>query len=156
VSNASKPNDLAEIVARCRLDARAMRAVGRLYRSVDAAIARGGARCLGGGMCCKFDLADHRLYVSTLELAYLSRQPPADRSAANRLRCPYQVGPRCMARDNRPLGCRTFFCREIVTNGQPSVYEQFHGRLRLMHQKRCIAYVYVELTGSLRQLFGTT
>ena len=95
---------IAEAVALCGQDQPFLQALAKLYRCADAAVAKRGARCMGGGACCRFDLVDHRLYLSTGELAMLSAALPADASACRAGRCPYQLGPRCTARDRRPLG----------------------------------------------------
>lgn len=108
--------------------------------------------CLGGGACCRFDMASHRLYVSAGELALLLAAPPADPSRTQRRRCPWQQGPRCIARDFRPLGCRTFFCRPHVTNGQNESYEKNHSLIRRLHQRHCLPYAYAELMAAITQL----
>ena len=99
--------------------------------------------CLQGGCCCKFDLLDHRLYVSTLELAFLlARGLPAP---AKPLRCPFARQGACLAHQRRPLGCRTFFCRR-EGQGCHELHERFHQAIRLLHQTHCLPYVYAELT----------
>jgi len=49
----------------------------KLYEEVQRRTAQSGLRCLGGGGCCKFDLAGHRLYLTPAELALLIERPPA-------------------------------------------------------------------------------
>ncbi len=122
-----------------------------LHRA-DADADAQGAQCLGGGACCRFDMASHRLYVSTGELALLLAAPPADLSRAQRRRCPWQQGPRCVARDFRPLGCRIFFCRQRVTDAASDSYEKLHALVRQLHQTHCLPYAYAELTTAITQL----
>jgi len=124
--------------------------VADLYRRADARIAAVGATCMGGGVCCRFDLASHRLYVSTAELAALVQQTPAVWPAGPG-RCPYQLGPRCMARDRRPLGCRTHFCNTLSSSALQAIYEQFHDLLCSLHERLGAEYHYVELTAGLEQ-----
>jgi Fe-S-cluster containining protein len=128
----------------------ALKELVELYSQVDRAVSRLDLSCLGGGACCRFDLAGHRLYVTPMELSLLASHPPM--TASQPLRCPYQLGPRCGARPVRPLGCRVFFCR-----GEPAgrdVYEHHHRRIRRLHVRHGVPYRYVELSGALRQLLG--
>jgi len=122
-----------------------------VYRRVDAAAAARGAVCLGGGACCKFDLAGHRLYLSTGELALLTLEAPPRPARSRRRRCPYQVGPRCVARDRRPLGCRIFFCSPGLGEWCRCAYERFHRRIRELHAQQDLPYLYVELTDAITQ-----
>jgi len=125
----------------------------RLLERADAEIARLRPACLGGGACCKFDLTGSRLYVSTLELALLTRQAPARPELARRQRCPYQLGPRCQARCRRPLGCRVFFC-SAEGGWMQDLYERYHAEIRLLHQRHALAYLYVELTSNFSGIGG--
>ena len=123
-----------------------------IYAEADRATAAAGAACMGGGACCRFDLIDHRLYVSLAELALLTTEPPGDFDRADRLRCPYQSGPDCTAYDRRPLGCRIFSCGAVGNPTPTELYERLHVKVRALHQTRCRPYVYAELTSSLLQL----
>jgi len=123
----------------------------RLYELVDDELAARGARCLGGGACCRFDLMGHRLYATTGELAILTGEPPPERPPTA-LRCPYQVGPRCRAHARRPLGCRVFFCRTGPDDGSSRTYERFHRRIRRLHDRFGVPYLYAELTAALEHL----
>jgi Fe-S-cluster containining protein len=60
------------------------------------------------------------------------------------------VGPRCHARENRPLGCRAFFCGAEASDSQ-AIYESYHARIRQLHQRHGLAYRYVELTWALTE-----
>ncbi|MCK4602383.1 MAG: hypothetical protein KAU28_07940, partial [Phycisphaerae bacterium] len=133
---------LAAAVADSGARAELLAEVAGLYRRADARIAAVGATCLGGGACCRFDLASHRLYVSTAELAALVQQTPVVWPAGPG-RCPYQLGPRCMARDRRPLGCRTYFCNTLSSSMLQAIYEQFHDLFRSLHQRLGAEYHYV-------------
>ena len=123
-----------------------------VYRDADARIARGGVMCLGGGACCRFDLCSHRLYVSTAELALLTVEAPTRPERSARGRCAYQGGPRCTARQRRPLGCRTFFCRPSSHPDLEGAYEEFHRLIRQLHEQFGVLYVYRELTSALEEL----
>lgn len=119
-----------------------------LLRRADERIAQRCPVCLGGGACCRFDLTGNRLYVSTLELALLIRQAPPHPDRAGQHRCPYQAGPRCLARGRRPLGCRTYYCRAPV-DWMNEVYEDVHRQVRELHERHGVEYFYVEMTAAV-------
>jgi Fe-S-cluster containining protein len=159
----TRPNreaGLPALVARCQADAAMLAGLEHIYDEVDRAVAAlsaepataGGLVCLGGGSCCKFDLFDHRLYLTVAELALLVSRPPAAPDRARRGRCPYQLGGRCAAYPRRPLGCRTFFCRSPQKTFLQELHQRFHGSIARLHQSHCIPYAYGELTGLVVQL----
>ena len=108
--------------------------------------------CLGGGACCRFDLFDHRLYATVGELAILLQTDPPRPERTEQNRCPYQNGPRCLARENRPLGCRVFFCRERPGIEETDAYEAAHNQIRRLHADHNVPYAYVELISALKIL----
>lgn len=96
-----------------------------LYREVDARHAA--HACPSSTECCRFGVTGREPYVTSVELAYLTRAiarrggrtpsppPPLDRTALPVLKderaCPLlDPSGRCSAYDARPLGCRTFYC----------------------------------------------
>jgi Fe-S-cluster containining protein len=145
---------LTEAVAACQAQGSILEAIQTVYADVDRAVEEMGASCAACGECCGFLRAGHRLYVSTAEVALLSALPPPAGGELPPLRCPYQVGPRCLARALRPLGCRAFFCPRALPDQEPSLYEKYHRRLRQLHQEHFIPYLYVEMTGALAVLSG--
>jgi len=143
---------LASMVGRCGANPAFLSDLARVQERIDARIADLQQKCLAGGVCCRFDLTGHRLYLSTGELAILTSEPPPAPGACRKLRCPYQLGSRCMARQRRPLGCRIFFCRIADRASADRIYEQYHHRIRMLHQTHWVPYGYVELTSSIMQL----
>ena len=123
-----------------------------LYRELDERLAGRPGQCRGCGQCCDFAAYGHRLYVSSAELALLTRAELADPRALGEHRCPYRREGLCTARRERALGCRVFFCQGIATATVNGLYEDFHGRIRQVHRRYCIPYTYAELTASLAQL----
>jgi hypothetical protein len=103
--------------------------------------------CRACGRCCDFDAAGHRLYVSTAELALLVADDA--REPGETLRCPYQQGSACTVRENRPLGCRVFFCDAALAASMRAVYERHHAGFRQLHEALSVPYFYVELTAGL-------
>lgn len=145
-------DDLPEAVAACQAHPEALAELRRIFQELDAVTAQASPVCLGGGCCCRFALAGHRLYASTLEIALLIMENPAD-SDPQPLCCAYQRGPLCHARDARPLGCRTFFCRADESWSQ-RIYEQMHTRIRLLHKGLSLPYQYREVTGAIAKLLS--
>jgi hypothetical protein len=150
----SPPPLPTEDVLRCMEHGQFLAELSRILLQAEEALASCGAVCLGGGACCKFDLAGHRLFVSTGELALLLGSSRAPLPPSGEGRCPHQVGPRCTARERRPLGCRTFFCRVRTPSVLADVYERHHGLIRSLHQTHCLPYAYAELTLSYMQFTG--
>lgn len=150
-SAAGRRSDLAEAVERCRRDAQFLADLAAILSEADAAVADGGPVCRACGECCRFDELDHRLYVSTGELALLSAYRP--RRVCRPGRCPYQAAERCTARRRRSLGCRVFFCDPAAGEWSAALYEEHHRRIRLLHARAHVPYHYVELTAALADLF---
>ncbi len=121
-----------------------MESLREILSQADDAIAEKAPECLGCGKCCDFKKMDHRLYVSTGELALLSTAQPS--KPAELLQCPYQVESKCTARNNRPLGCRAYFCK---SNLPDDFYEHFHNKIQKLHQTFQVPYRYMELTQAL-------
>lgn len=149
-SEAQGQAGLLGAIRRCQNTPAALNGLRRIYAKVDAAIEALGGRCLGGGCCCKFDLAGHRLYVSTVELALLAMTKPPSPCIAGR--CPYQTGPRCSARAARPLGCRTFFCDKYLAPEFQQIHERWHRQIRLLHEGLCLEYHYIDLSTAMADL----
>ncbi|MCP4376822.1 MAG: hypothetical protein GY794_11680 [bacterium] len=147
--------DLARAVLQCQPDSVFLRAILDVYEELDRLREGSETICLGGGACCRFDLFDHRLYVTIGELAILRQSPQVDPSRCDRNRCPYQQGPGCMAREKRPLGCRVFFCREkpdMSDTKDGGTYETFHRKICNVHKKHDVPYVYIDLISGLKIL----
>lgn len=119
------------------------------YAEVDAAVNAHAPVCTNRGQCCKFDTFGHRLYVTSVEMAYFAngmkdhlRSPAGDA-------CPYQQGGRCMAREHRPMGCRVFFCEERSQSWQGPEYERFLAGLKAIGERFGIPYRYQEWLSAL-------
>lgn len=117
-------------------------AIRRLYRELEDELAGLDARCSGCGRCCRFDEADHVLYASGLERRYLAlnspekKEPDADAALVEKgLRCPYQAGNGCLAREGRVLGCRLYFCAWSGPEREEEMYARWHDRLKRLHEE---------------------
>jgi len=145
---------LAAAVAQARANSEALAELAALYREVDEQLAALGQTCRACGACCDFALYDHRLYLTTVELALLTSLPPTHHDAVAADRCPYQDGSICAARQRRALGCRVFSCDAATDAAEQDVYDRYHNRLGEMHRKHSLTYLYVDLIASLGQLAG--
>jgi len=112
-----------------RLPADLARDIEQLYEGLSKEISHLEATCLGRGDCCDFDRRDHRLYASSLEIAYVREAHPEPLERRGSL-CPFWRDRRCTERDRRPLGCRTYFCDRRARDSLQALYEEYHGRLR--------------------------
>ena len=141
------------------------------FGQLDQRIADHQPVCRNLGVCCKFGAFGHKLYVTTLELAYF-RARHADRlqeqnapstqdhqgAAGFSLRdsnagegafgaeqsCPFQQNGLCTTREGRPLGCRVFFCESADEDWQSELTEWALARLREMHEHFDVPYAYTE------------
>ncbi|MGL4420966.1 MAG: hypothetical protein ACRCZF_09910 [Gemmataceae bacterium] len=84
--------------------------VEQVYARVDAAIAAAKPKCEASGRCCRFAEYGHTLFLSHFEAEILLESAPGYDQPVDRTGCPFQVGNRCTARAERPLGCRIYFC----------------------------------------------
>ncbi len=149
------------------------------FGDLDLRIADHQPVCRNRGACCKFGAFGHKLYVTTLELAYfrarhadrLQEQDPhsaqEDQGAAGfSLRdsnagegasgaeqsCPFQQNGLCTTREGRPLGCRVFFCESADEGWQSELTEWALARLREMHERFDVPYVYSEWLTALARM----
>ena len=142
---------LVSVVRTCQRRPALLAELEQVYDQADKQIAKLAPSCRACGECCKFPQAGHRLYLTGMELAYLTIQEPASAEQAEIGLCPYQRGQQCTARKRRSLGCRTYFCDKHLSASLQSVHELGHEQVRDLHDKWGIDYLYAELTSSLMQ-----
>lgn len=124
-------------------------AMTEFYGDVERDLSRLNVHCAGCGQCCRFDLVDHVLYASALERLYLLHAAPPPEPAdappellARGLRCPYQAGERCLAREGRVLGCRLHFCTLPESPETWDLSERWHNRLKRFHEELGVDWDY--------------
>lgn len=145
--------ELRDAIQAAALRAEVVGAVEQLYAQVQAAIDQRRPVCEMSGRCCRFEEYGHRLYVSTIELAAFVKQASgARRREADDGGCPFQQNKLCTVHPIRPLGCRMFFCDPSSSAWQNQAYEQFHARIKALHEGFGIPYYYVEWREGLRAL----
>jgi Fe-S-cluster containining protein len=126
--------------------------------------------CLASGACCRFEDYGHRMYLSGLEAAFVVDRIDTARRvrAANPLRvlevddarsrgdCPYLTAGRCGEHEERPLGCRIFFCDKgadgLGDEWQSALYEDLHRGTIALHERLGVPYRYLEWREALALL----
>lgn len=123
-----------------------------IYEDVTRAIDARRPRCDVSGRCCRFEEYGHLLFVTTIELAAfaMGRNDAPEIGAG----CPYQIDGLCSVHTIRPFGCRIYFCDPTAQEWQQMQYEQFHLRLRQLHDELDVPYFYVEWRQGLRAIAG--
>jgi len=138
----------------------------KFYRTLDQRIADNLPVCSNRGLCCKFGSYGHRLYVTSLELAYfIACHEPAlrkpndsgDRTGlpvliANPDSCPYQQNGLCAARIGRPVGCRVFFCQSEQDSWPGQLTEDALKELKALHEQFDMPYFYQEWLSALESI----
>lgn len=138
------PDDLPRMIAANAHRGDIREEMRRLYAEVDRAIRSRGPVCWNRGLCCRFAEAGHHLFVTPLEVVYFVQHhgwPPTPPRVDT---CPAYQGGRCVARLGRPLGCRVFYCQASARWWQPGLSEQYLTRLRALHERLGLAWVYAE------------
>lgn len=145
--------DVYNIVMAAAQRTEVRQAVWQLYDDLREQIRRRGPICDLSGRCCRFEEYDHRLYITTAELATfvhdLRLRPGSEKLLPPVLTwdgtgCPYQQDGLCGVHDIRPLGCRLFFCDPSAEQWMNDQYEQFHADLKRLHERLGVPYLYME------------
>jgi Fe-S-cluster containining protein len=139
----------AAVVEEPRLPAGAREELLKLYREVDQEIRATGAVCWLRGDCCDFERSDHRLYASSLEIAFVQERYPEPFPSGSVL-CPFWRERKCTERERRPLGCRTYFCDGRFRGQLEAIYEKYHRQLRELSARHGIEYRYGPFVKALR------
>jgi hypothetical protein len=105
-----------------------------IYRAADAEVALAGPKCEASGRCCRFTEYGHTLFLSELEAEVLLATAPAyDQVTPDG--CPFQVDGLCTARDERPLGCRVYFCDPSFAERMPVIIEKYTAQLKQLSEQ---------------------
>ena len=142
---------LAETAARQDVTA----AMEAFYRQLDQEIAEHNPVCRNRGLCCDFERWGHRLYATTLEIAYFLGNITTF-PAINADRCPFAIDGQCTARPRRPMGCRIFYCDPAAAHWQGPLTEKYLARLHELHDRLNVPYLYVDWMAVLRRMAITS
>lgn len=120
-------------------------AVERVYATVDAAVAAAGPRCDSSGRCCRFEEYGHTLFLSHFEADILLETAPAYKKPVTRAGCPFQIDNLCTARQERPLGCRIYFCDPAFQERQNEITEEAIASLKRIADDHGAGWKYAPL-----------
>jgi len=121
------------------------------YAETDRLIAVHQPQCANRGLCCRFGEFGHRLYVTSLEVAYYLSGHPVPPVVEDDI-CPHAYDAACHARDHRPMGCRIFYCDPAAASWQGPLTEERLATLRTLHEKLNVPYIYADWMTFLKAL----
>lgn len=128
-----------------------------LFVMVGDQIEARGPACWASGRCCNFEAFGHRLFVTGLEVAWVTARTPVTleevEAAQARGGCPYQRSNLCGIHERKPLACRVFFCDRAAEAWQQELMERLMRELKSMHDRHGVPYRYLEWRAGLR-MFG--
>ncbi len=153
------------MVAGCRTSSRLLERVAEIYDWLDLQIrdyADLAGACDVCGKCCNFagpapateQGFDHRLFVTTPELMYLTANLGTENvKPMTTNRCPYNIGGKCTVYEYRFAGCRIFCCKGN-TDFQSRLSESTLKKLKSICTEFQIPYRYTDLATALNELAG--
>ena len=120
--------------------------VAAIYSQLDEQIKEFPADCSACGKCCDFESFGHKLFVSSPEMVYLSRN--VDIKPMPTARCPYQADNKCTIHPHRFAACRIFFCKadEALQN---ELSEQTLKKFKSLCTEFNLPYRYTDLAAAL-------
>jgi Fe-S-cluster containining protein len=124
-----------------------------VYQELDSQVRALGVACWARGDCCDFERCDHRLYASTVEIAYVLEKRAETLTAGgpgSAKLCPFWKEGKCTERERRPLGCRTFFCDRRYREPLEALYENYHRRLRELAERHALEWRYLPFVDAVR------
>jgi len=134
--------------------------VAEIYNHLDLQIRNSGdlaGRCSACGKCCNFTGSapasgqgfDHRLFVTTPELMYLTANIGTENLKPMPTgRCPYNIRGKCSIYEYRFAGCRIFFCNSSP-DFQSRLSESAIKKFKSICTEFQIPYRYRDLAGAL-------
>ncbi len=150
------------MVAGCGTNNRLLEKVAEIYTWLNAQIRDNNlltGQCKACGKCCDFDKFDHHLFVTPLELMYLTTGQQAANLGAENIksmptnRCPYNIDGKCTVYEYRFAACRIFCCDADV-DFQSELSESVLEKLKSLCVEFQIPYRYTGLADALNSLAG--
>lgn len=132
----------------------AVRELEAVYADLGRELAERNPLCGLSGRCCRFASSGHQLWTTRLEVDYLLARERTPDSIPEGV-CPYLEDGRCSVRDHRMLGCRVYFCDPAYAEAMGDVYERYHARVKEIHRRHDLPYVYAEFLGEMRRRAGS-
>ena len=116
--------------------------VMKLYDSADEEIRSHRPVCVASGKCCRFIEYGHTLFLSHLEAEVLLHDAPPYEKPTDRGFCPFQVNNLCTAREQRPLGCRVYFCDPNYAGKGELITEKYLAELKALSEELNVGWNY--------------
>ncbi|MHC4214911.1 MAG: YkgJ family cysteine cluster protein [Planctomycetota bacterium] len=108
--------------------------------------------CNACGKCCDFETFDHRLYITTPELIYLTEKIGKKNIRPMKTPgCPYNIDGKCNIYNHRFTACRIFAC-SADPDFQSQLTESTLKQLKEICKKFKIDYKYTDLKTALNDL----
>jgi len=120
-------------------------ALVEIYREIDNLVKAAGPVCQASGRCCRFKEWGHTLFLTRMEAEFLLEGAPNWTKPIDDSFCPFQVGSLCTARDQRPLGCRVYFCDPQYQDRMPDIMELGISKLRDLANRTGSSWDYAPL-----------
>lgn len=120
-------------------------AVREVYAAADRAVAAAAPRCEASGRCCRFEEYGHTLFISQFEADLLLESAPPYEQPVSASGCPFQVNNLCTAREERPLGCRIYFCDPAYQETGNRITEESLAALKRIADKHGTGWRYAPL-----------
>lgn len=140
------------MVAGRRKNHQLVQKVEQIYSWLDSQISANSdlaGTCDACGRCCDFNGFDHRLFVTTPELIYLSANLGAENiKPMPTSRCPYNINNECTIHEYRFAGCRIFCCK-ADKDFQSQLSESVLKKLKETCEEFQIPYRYTDLAAAL-------
>jgi len=124
-------------------DQRVLQPMERFYDDLNEEIAQQPGHCWLKTACCHLDQqSGHRLFVTFLEVCdYLARHVPPEATGTT---CAHLSNGICQIRNDRPLGCRIYYCDPAAQHWQESMAETYLLRLKHLHNELNVPYFYAD------------
>jgi len=146
--------------------------VTEIYKWLDREIRNNAdlaGQCDACGRCCNFENPDctcehgfdHRLFVTTVEVIYLTMNLGAENikpmatsrgSTTLTIRCPYNIDGKCTIYEYRFAGCRIFCCK-ADKDFQSRLSESVLKKFKSVCTEFGVPYRYIDLAGALNGTF---
>jgi Fe-S-cluster containining protein len=121
--------------------------VEQIYDRLDSNIKSSNNQCAACGKCCNFESFDHKLFVTTPELLYFSKNVKNLKLILTQS-CPYLEDGKCSVRNYRFAGCRIFFCK-ADKDLQNKLSKETIGKFKMLCDKFNFPYCYIDLMTAL-------
>src|SRR5262249_62411419 len=95
--------------------------------------------------CRRFKESAHVLYLSATEAEFLLETAPPYTTPVSPDGCPFQVDKLCTARDERPLGCRIYFCDPAYQETGNALTESSLAKLKRLADEHGLEWRYAPL-----------